>query len=552
MFIKRHNVYLLAIVLFAFAIRIYQINLVPPSLNWDEVSHGYNAYSILKTGRDEWGNLFPIIFRAYGDYKLPVYIYLTAVSELFLGLSALAVRLPSVLAGTLSVLFTYLLVDKLLKNRKAALLSALFVTVAPWSLFLSRAALEANVALALAISGVYFLYRGVFEKNNNVVIGSLLLGMSVWTYNSARIFTPLILLAFLVIFRSKILVFVKNKRHQAVYSIFIFAVLLIPMFLQLLTTQGSARYENVKLLDEGAISQINQQRQNSSLPPSINHTIYNKVTYLVVNVGKNYLSYFSPNFLYVNGGTNYQFSVPNHSLLYFVNLPFLLLGLWQIAKKRNKEGIFLLYWFLLAPIPASITREAPHVLRSIFVLPIPMILTSIGVLYAYKRLKGNTWLLVIYFVFLLISFADYYNVYRTTYRDNYSWSWQYGYEDVANYIKTNYDKYEKIVISKKYGEPHEFLLFYTGWDPLKYRTDPNLVRFYQSNWYWVDRFDKFYFVNDWDIPKNGQQFTLESGGKFECASCLLITSPGNAPENWKLLKTINFLDSKAAFEIYEH
>src|SRR5438477_12751586 len=96
-------IFISLIVLFAFVLRIVNLANVPSSLNWDEVSHGYNAYSILKTGKDEWGFALPTIFRAYGDYKLPVYIYVTAVSEFFFGLNEIAVRLPSVIAGTLSV-----------------------------------------------------------------------------------------------------------------------------------------------------------------------------------------------------------------------------------------------------------------------------------------------------------------------------------------------------------------------------------------------------------------------------------------------------------------
>ena len=77
-------------------------------------------------------------------------------------------------------------------------------------------------------------------------------------------------------------------------------------------------------------------------------------------------------------------------------------------------------------------------------------------------------------------------------------------------IKENYDKYDKIIITKKHGEPHEFLLFFWPWDSQKYQDDPNLIRFEQSNWFWVDRFDKFYFVNDWEIPKEEGVFVLES------------------------------------------
>jgi hypothetical protein len=72
----------------------------------------------------------------------------------------------------------------------------------------------------------------------------------------------------------------------------------------------------------------------------------------------------------------------------------------------------------------------------------------------------------------------------------------------------------------------------------------------------VDRFDKFYFVNDWQIPKSGYNFVLESKGTFNClpttGSCLLITSPGNYPKGWSKLDTINFLDGSPAFEIYSN
>ncbi|MBU2577901.1 hypothetical protein KKA69_03645, partial [Patescibacteria group bacterium] len=77
---KNFNKILLVLILFfSFLVRIYSLEKIPPSLNWDEVSHGYNAYSIIKTGKDEWGITLPLIFRAYGDYKLPFYIYLTTI-----------------------------------------------------------------------------------------------------------------------------------------------------------------------------------------------------------------------------------------------------------------------------------------------------------------------------------------------------------------------------------------------------------------------------------------------------------------------------------------
>ena len=153
--------------------------------------------------------------------------------------------------------------------------------------------------------------------------------------------------------------------------------------------------------------------------------------------------------------------------------------------------------------------------------------------------------------------CNYLTLYHKDYREKYSWSWQYGYEQVVKYSKDNYDSYDRIIVSKKYGEPHEFFLFYWPWDTAKYSGDPNLIRFHQSNWYWVDRFDKFYFVNDWEVvrPQN-YEFILESGSVVDCrpedVDCLLVTSPGNVPDGWTKLETIYFLDGKSAFEIYDN
>ena len=116
------NLSFVIVLLIAFVLRISNVDSLPPALNWDEVSHGYNAWSILKTAKDEWGKLFPIIFKAYGDFKLPVYIYVTALFEFVFGLNSWAVRLPSVLAGVGTVFFTYYLVRELFEKKVSGLL----------------------------------------------------------------------------------------------------------------------------------------------------------------------------------------------------------------------------------------------------------------------------------------------------------------------------------------------------------------------------------------------------------------------------------------------
>ncbi|MBI2066361.1 glycosyltransferase family 39 protein [Candidatus Woesebacteria bacterium] len=553
-FLKKNSLFLLIVAL-AIALRLVIIEKVPPALNWDEISHGYNAYSILKTGRDEWGVSLPAIFRAYGDYKLPVYIYLTAVSELIFGLSAFSVRLPSILAGIITVIVSYLLVKKLF-NEKAALLSSFLVAIEPWSLFLSRGAFEANLALSFIVSGIYLFILGL-EKYKYLPISALLLGLSVWTYNSARIFVPLFLVVLLALYWQELIKIWEKNRRPIVFSLALTLLFLVPMLLQLLSPVGRARYGKVSIIDEGAVVQINEKRASSIYPPILSRLIYNKATFFTKSFIRNYLSHFSFGFLFTKGGTHYQFSVPGHGLIYTINILFFVLGLYHLLTNRTRESFLLLIWFLLSPIPSSLTREAPHALRAITMLPIPMIVSALGFFYFLEKtekLKVSRGTLTPVYLILLIVFAEnYFKTYFLDYRRSYSWAWQYGYKEVVDYAKENYIGYDKIIVTKKYGEPHEFFLFYWSWDPDKYRDDPNLIRFHQSDWYWVDRFDKFYFVNDWEIPKiEGGRWKIESGEEIPVSNkSLLITSPSNYPPGWVLLKTIGFLDGKPAFDILE-
>ena len=221
----------------------------------------------------------------------------------------------------------------------------------------------------------------------------------------------------------------------------------------------------------------------------------------------------------------------------------------------------LLFWLLLAPIPSSLTREAPHILRNITMLPIPMILSALGFYYVANIVQSKRpvyyLLSTIYLIILTVQLGNYLKIYFYDYAKNFSWSWQYENNKAAEILKGYYPFYDKIIMTKKYGEPHEFILFHLGWNPDKFQNDPNLIRFHQSNWYWVDAFDKFYFVNDWDIPsEEWQKFKLESSVDIECVvskiHCLLITSPGNVPKGWIKREMIKYLDGKAALELYDN
>lgn len=537
---KKKLILFCLILLLAVFLRIYKLDQYPPSLNWDEVSIGYNAYSILKTGRDEWGQLLPLSFRAYGDYKLPGYVYLDVPFIANFGLNEWGVRLPSALAGIGTVIFIFLIIKKLTKNIHLALWGMFIASTTPWLLILSRVALEANLALFLITSSFYFFLLGL-EKNYQLIISSVFLGLSLFTYNSSRVMVlPLIILV-LLLFRKKIAI----NRHSLVslFLIFVFFLTAIPLAL---LQDSSARYRWTTILDEGAISRINELRGLSALPQEVERLVFNKITYFAPEVFKNYFSHFNPNFLFFNGGSNYQYSVPGSGLIFILMLPFLILGFWQIFKQKLPWQIFLLGWLLIAPLPAAITRDAPHALRALFLTAPLVVISVLGIDFFKQSLKQNLTriLLIVFVVGIILQTYFFWNNYTEDYIKNYSWSWQYGYREAVGFVKENGEEYDQIFITKKYGEPHEFLLFYLAYNPATYQNNPTMVRYFRSDWYWVDSFDKYQFVNDWEIKESAKC-------KMQSAKCLLVTSPEKYPKQSILIKTINFLDSKPAFDIVE-
>ena len=164
-FLKKPIILFFVVLLIASILRLYDLGKVPKSLNWDEVALGYNAYSILKTGADEYGKFMPVVLQSYDDYKPALYTYLAIPTVGFLGLTELAVRLPSVLAGIGAVAIVYFLVLQIIGNKSVniagkevspyviALTASFFLAISPWHIQFSRIAFESNVGLTINLLG---------------------------------------------------------------------------------------------------------------------------------------------------------------------------------------------------------------------------------------------------------------------------------------------------------------------------------------------------------------------------------------------------------------
>lgn len=502
--------------LISFFPRIISLSSLPPSPNWDEVSQGYNAYSILHTAKDEWGQTLPLIFRAYGDYKLPLYTYLTTIPVAIFGLNSFAIRLISVLAGSLLPLVIFLIL-KPPTSTTSAFLTALIIALSPWSIFLSRIALEANLFLLLFFLSLYYLTRQKFSLSAGFY------ALSLMTYNSSRVLLIPYLIALFFSIHHHRYSLIQNLRH------FLFPILLlIIVILQTLSPVGQARYQWVSLLDSGAINRLNQLRQTYP------RLLVNKLTYFSFTATKNYLAHFHPAYVFHSGASHSQFNIPNFYLITPLLLPFLIIGFFTL-----KRHPLILFFLLISPLPSAITRDAPQILRSLTFLPLLCLIIGLGIHQLLSSKFPRPLVIGSILLIVAISQFQFWPRYQQ-YGRQYSSSWQYGYQQAIDYLKPLYSQYQQIVFTKKYGEPHEFLVFFWPWHPSHFQQFKQWD--YHANWYWVNAFDKFIFKNDWEISDYSP-----------LSSTLLVTSPGNYPiDRANRLTTINFLDGTPAFDIISY
>lgn len=549
------NKLLIAILLLSFVLRFWRVWEIPPALNWDEVSIGYNAYSIMKTGRDEWGRFLPLHFRAFGEYKLPVQIYASIPGIWLLGLNEVGVRITPVIYGVLTVLLTYFLAQEIFKNRGVSLLAAFLLAVSPWHIQLTRASLESSLAMGLMIGCLLFFLKGL-KKQTWFLLAAIFGGLSIYAYNAERVFIPLFLAGLCLIFRHQ-LVSIKKKKTILVAGA-IFALFILRLLPTIFTSEAQSRYKLVSFVDDpGFVLRINEARGNLKLPSPLPRLVHNKATHFLSVFSGNYLAHFSPSFLFFKGVGHRQHHVQGMGELYLIELPFLLLGIWFLFKKQRKEirRLFVL-WVGLAAVPVSITFDSiPHALRNLVVLPSYQLITAYGfinLLTAVKNSKNGKKAAFALIGFSLaafsLQFVHYLNLYYWKYPINYSRDWQYGYKQVLEYVAENQDEYDRVIISRHYGEPHIFTLFWLAYPPVKYQTVDNLIRYQSYDWVWVNQFDKYLFPDLGDAGTRVSDFKNKFIGQ---GKTLIVGRPGDFDNEDPMLKSVDFLNGQEAFQISE-
>lgn len=544
-FLKK-NWKIILILVFALALRTFKLGSNPVSLDWDEASLGYNAFSILETGRDEYGKLFPLIFKSFGDYKPGLYVYLTVPFIFLFGLTEFAVRVTSALAGVITVFAIFKLVSLFFKNKNLGLLSALVLCANPWHIHFSRGAWEANVALLFIVLGIYFFIKGLAKKK--LVLAAVFFGLSFLTYQGAKMMVPLILLGLLVFYFEKIKTL---KKKDLFLPLILFALISMPIFLSLFSKSAS-RLKVMSVASHRRPIEITEEILRQVGGNKIAFGIYENEGIAILRgaLGR-YFNHFSGKFLFFEGDwSNQRHSAGYIGVLYYFDLIFLLLGIMSLFKATGRQKYFLCFWLLISPLPAALSRDAIQGIRSLnMVIPLTVIV-SFGIYNFLHWLKTQRKIIIIGFsvtlgIACLWNFVYYLDQYYVHYPQKSSEYWQYGYKEVVNKVYPIHGKYVRTVFTQKWGQPYIYWLFYTKYDPRVYQLQANLVENSFGDVGKVERIDNIEFRDVYWPSDRGLGKSLFIGAPYELPEHDIDSSQA------KIIDDVKFLNGNLSFRIVE-
>lgn len=528
---------LVVILVLAAVLRLYKLSDFPAGLNADEAALGYNAYSLLLTGKDENGHPWPVNLESFGDFKPAGYAYLLIPFIKVFGLTEFAVRLPSALFGILGVLFIYLLTKELI-NEDYALIATLMLAISPWHLHFSRGGWEVNVATTMLLIGIWSFIKWL--KNPKFLwLGICGLGfvLSMYTYQSARVIAPLLGIGLFILYFKQLLKYPK----QIFWAFLTLTLILTPLAISIFRSDSTSRFSGVGLLaDVGPLNRAQELRgQHANWNSPLSKAFHNRPVLYIIAFLKNYSDHFFGNFLFVNGDIIERNRVPETGLLYLTDFIFVALGIVWLIRHPGKFSRIIWLWLLVAPVASALTFQTPHALRAhSMVIPLT-ILVALGLKrLVLLRTNLNRIVLIVVVGMYLWQVSRYLHEYYIHYPQTYPAAWEYGFKELVSYVESVKDRYEKILITDKYDQPYVLFLFYSKYPPQKFQGQHQLTVRDKFNFSTVRDYDKYRFS---DTPWSKVS---------DIHSSLIVAAPEDIPDvGVNIVKTINFPNGQPTFKI---
>ena len=514
------------ILILATVLRLFKLGEVLP-LYWEEAAIGYDAYSIMKTGKDYHGNIFPIIaFTSFGDYKPSLYFYSVVPFMAIMGPNEWAVRLPSALAGVLAVYLIYLISRELRIGDRVSLLAALILAISPWHLQFSRAGFEVNLGTTLFMVGIWLMLLSR-KKPQMLTWAVVTMVLSTYAYHGFRILAPLMSLAVVI-------GYFKSFGPKRVLANALLAVFLMwPILTNINNPAVRQRYEETSHFSQSQAVLITNALRESYDNVWWSRVIYHRYWWWAGELLGNYFDQFNVNFLFIEGDGNNRHGTGEFGLLHHWELITVALGLAVVVRRKDLWPIVA--WLVLAPVPAMLTKTTPHALRFLPVVGAMALISAMGLSRIWSSLEkrsmwGNLGLVGVVGLIVLEIMA-YLHFYYGHYPVMAAGQWQYGYKEIVEYTESVKNEYEVIYFTRDYGRPSIYVLFYGQYDPIDVQLADKQV-------------------------KKDQQELLELG-KYKFGEsvlgegkALVVTNPDRAIDQ-EIIYSVDYPNGKEAFVVYE-
>ena len=443
---------LVVVAVCAAVIRIVGLRDLPPGLFCDEAGLGYNAWSLLHTGRDETGAVWPLYVWSFGvSYKNPIFIYSAMLPVGLFGLDEFSVRLTSALFGVLTVVGIGLL------GRRAfgvagGLIAALLLAVVPWHVHFSRIAFELITFPALFVLAFAALAAGVHGRPRWLLAAGPLFSLCLYAYGPAKLFVPAFLVGALLVYA---------RRLWAVRGTVAMAVVLM-----VLTAMPVAVFD---------YTHRDRSNQYFSRTTTLNpHQSVEENTRRVVD---QYQRFFSRAFLFDSGDPLTRHAVPGFGELYWTFLPLLALGLLWCLWPHRPEGKLFLWWLVLYPIAPALMNEAPSASRGFIGVAGFCLVAAAGatlVLDGLRRLLpwptvarlAQAVAVLALLAGLGVEGRRYWTAYTTTYPAQAADDFQYGYREAIAFMEGRRKDYDLLLLTAtRVNMPQVFASFYNAERP---------------------------------------------------------------------------------------
>jgi len=538
--LRRPRTVLLVILLLGGALRLVGLTKVPPGLNQDEAANGWNAFCMLQTGKDQFGQDWPIFYtHGFGANRSTLYLYTLLPFQKVGGLNIWTTRLPCAVGGVLTLLLLYYVAARWF-DRPTALLAALLLALNPWHIQMSRWGHEGGLTALLVIIPIAAMAwaRLPFIESNKetprplrALLAGGLLGVCCYGYPAARLFIPAFFIAGALVTLPHWWKLPKLRRGLLSLVLFlsVFAITFGPLLWKHLTDPA-----------------INKRGETT--------WIWQPDDPAMTRVGKvltNYRLHFSLHFLFLRGDYAIDQSPPGQGQLHWYVLPFLLVGI-AVAIRHYRSSIparLLLVWLLLYPLGDCFNRHAPgnaaislHAMRSLPGAGAFMLLAGLGIVASakwfylhfreYARLALFTTLAIVLCIngfYLKNFFCDYprqSRIYDLFHSD---------LVQACQWLQPRLDEYDAVICTTSdLNQPYMITLVTLGYDPQRWFNEPRYY-FQRGHWDYCSRYGKMYFMYPGHPPKGLEE--LKNNGRED--NVLYVLRPWEVAKSAEPFKQIH-------------